>query len=99
MALSLLVPVGHACVVPAAASAEREPPGLHSHEQPGDEREAAPHVSSCDATAVPSAHLAAGQAPVVARPASLSPALDATPLRTERPPISARPPLALLHAP
>lgn len=85
MALLLLVFVGHACVLPAAAHSEHEEAGLQSSPQPGDERESSPHVSSCEAFGMRPAPLTIGQAPVPARDAVPLPALGATALGAERP--------------
>jgi hypothetical protein len=90
MALSLLVFVGHACVVPAAAGGEREAAGLPSNPQSGDEREASAHVSSCEASVVRPAPL--GQAMPL-------PALGPTTLERSRtvahPHVLLRPPLRI----
>lgn len=97
MALSLLVFVGHACVVPAAAYGEREAAGRQSTPQSGDEREAPPHVSSCETSVVRPAPLAIGQEPVVPAGQAVSlPALGPTTL--ERSHAFARP-YVLLHPP
>lgn len=85
MALALLVFVGHACVLPAAAHGEREEAGLESGPQRGDEPESPPHVSSCEASWVRPAPLTIGPAPVPARDAVPPPALSATALGAERP--------------
>jgi len=85
MALSLLVFVGHVCVLPAAAHGEREEAGLQSSPHPGDARESLPHVSSCEASGVRPAPLTIGQAPVPARDAVPLAALGATALGAGRP--------------
>lgn len=99
MALSLLVFVGHTCVVPAAAGGEREAAGLQSNPQSEDEREASPHVSSCEASVVRPAPLAIGEALVPAGQAMPLPALGPTPLERSRtvaqPHVLLRPPLRI----
>jgi hypothetical protein len=97
MALALLVFVGHACVLPAAAHGEREEAGLQSGPQRGNEPESPPHVSSCEASGVRSAPLTMGQAPVPARDA-VPPALGATALGAVRSRAAADPHV-LLHPP
>ena len=95
----MLVFVGHACVIPIHAYAERDAPGLQSDPQPGDRSQATPHVSSCEVIEARPACLAIGQAMAEASLAVPSRAPGVVTLGTERSPTFARLPHVLLHAP